>query len=363
MITTITDGMKKSLHIPYALRLVPPASFAYLLACPAVPPPGTIALASLEKIGKNARLELANSRLANLHEGDLLAVVFGNRYATHQYEGYAGTDGEYCDLLSMGGLCGLVKSKHASVAEPSKLHLVGMVADTHQQPLRLRDFSRPNIPSPARRKPHILVVCGASMDSGKTYTAMSLIMGLQKTNARVAAIKLTGTAAGRDTWSMRDAGASIALDFIDGGVPSTYRCKLEELLDLHTRLLAYATAQGVDWVVVEIADGLLQDETAALLQEPSFTETIDTWIFAAGDPLGAVAGIGMMRDWGIEPIGISGIVSMSPLGMREVQAATGLSCLTARELQRGDLNVRLEASVSGKQSSAICCELPVQVRM
>lgn len=36
---------------------------------------GRHALARLEKIGKNARLELANGRPASLHEGDLLAVV------------------------------------------------------------------------------------------------------------------------------------------------------------------------------------------------------------------------------------------------------------------------------------------------
>src|SRR5256886_12837202 len=34
-------------------------------------------------------------------KGDLLAVVFGNRYATRQFEGYARADGEDCDLLSM----------------------------------------------------------------------------------------------------------------------------------------------------------------------------------------------------------------------------------------------------------------------
>ena len=39
------------------------------------------------------------------------------------------------------------------------------------------------------------------MDAGKTHTALSLIMGLRQQGFRVAAIKLTGTATGKDTWN------------------------------------------------------------------------------------------------------------------------------------------------------------------
>ena len=60
------------------------------------------------------------------------------------------------------------------------------------------------------------------MDAGKTHTASSIIAGLRRGGIPAAGIKLTGTAAGRDTWSMLDAGACAALDFIDGGHPSTY---------------------------------------------------------------------------------------------------------------------------------------------
>jgi len=103
----LTDEMKANMRVSYALRWVPRASMATLLPCPVSPQAGDIALAKLEKIGKNATLELANGRRCTLHEGDLLAVVFGNRYATLQFEGYARANGDSCDLLSMGGLCGL----------------------------------------------------------------------------------------------------------------------------------------------------------------------------------------------------------------------------------------------------------------
>src|SRR5437588_12477354 len=80
---------------------------------------------------------------------------------------------------------------------------------------------------------------------------------------------------------------------------------------------------------------LLQNETAALLQSPRFRDTVDAWIFAAGDPLAATGGVSVLRSWGIEPLAISGLVSMSPLCQKEAQMGTGLPCLTAQELERG----------------------------
>jgi hypothetical protein len=113
------------------------------------------------------------------------------------------------------------------------------------------------------------------------------------------------------------------------------------LLDLYALLLAHAASQGAEFVVIEIADGLLQEETAALLQCPAFATSVSAWVLATSDPLAATGAVHVFRDWGIEPLAISGLISMSPLGMREVRAATGIECVTAAELQRGELNERL----------------------
>jgi len=340
----LTDETKANMRFSYALRWVPRANMATLLPCPVSPQAGDMALAKLEKIGKNATLELANGRRCTLHEGDLLAVVFGNRYATLQFEGYARANGDSCDLLSMGGLCGLVESKHARAAEPSKLRLLGAIGDINGSPLNLRDFAL--APLPEAIHSNVVAVCGTSMDAGKTHTVMSLIMGLRKQGLAVAGIKLTGTATGKDTWNMLDAGACIALDFVDGGFPSTYLSTLEELLQLYNLLVSRAAVEGASWVVVEIADGLLQRETAALLQHPGFAASVAAWVFAAGDPLAAAGGVGVLRNWDIDPLAISGVVSMSPLGVKETQTATQLPCLTAGELQSGALNACLHETIS-----------------
>lgn len=332
----LTKEMKAMLRLPYALRHVPVARIASLLPYAGSPRPGDVVLAKLEKIGKNTRLELASGRTCNLYVGDLLAVTFGNRYATQQFEGYAQSEDDCCDLLSMGGVCGLVKSKHATVPEPSKLRLLGSLGDAHGRALHLRDFALSA--SSGARRPFVIVVCGSSMDSGKTHTAVNVIVGLHRQQQRVASIKLTGTATGRDLWKTMDTGTCVALDFVDGGYPSTYMCSLGELLALHHTLVSHAASKGADWVVIEVADGLLQRETAALFQSAAFRDTVDGWVFATIDPLAAVGGVSMLGRWGITPLAISGLMTTSPLATREAQAATGVRCLTADELAGGLLN-------------------------
>src|SRR5262245_12566561 len=355
LMTTLNVASATGPHvrIPYALRSVPADRLVGVGDGPTNPQPGDIVLTHVKKIGRNTRLELADGRASTLHEGDLLLAVFGHRYATEQFEGYARADGDCCDLLSMGGVCGVVVSRHAGVPEPTRLQIVGSVLDRAGTPLRLRDFALPRASRAIR--PRVTVVCGSSMDAGKTFTAMSLIKGLVRRERRVAGIKLTGTATGRDTWSFFDAGARPALDFVDGGLQSTYMCEPEALLDLYHLLLGHASASGATEAVFEIADGLLQRETAILLRSAAFVGTVDRVVCAAGDPLGAAAGVGLLREWGIEPAAVSGLMSQSPLAMQEATTATGVRCVTAADLQNGalaDESVSTRAAIAGANSEA-----------
>jgi len=131
------------------------------------------------------------------------------------------------------------------------------------------------------------------------------------------------------------------LDFVDGGLPSTYLATVEDLLGLHQLLLTHAASLDATWVVIEIADGLLQRRQQRCF-DASVHQNRKHWLFAAGDSLAADSGVRVLRGWGIEPIAISGVISMSPLAMREAHAATGVQCLTAKEIQCGDLNPSLQ---------------------
>jgi hypothetical protein len=350
MTTNLSEELKTAIRVSYAARRVPAAALHTLLPVPGNPQPGDVVLARLEKIGKNASLELADGRRCALHEGDKLITVFGNRYATLQFEGYARSNGDRCDLLSMGGLCGLVESKHDSVSDPSKLRLLGAIADAQGKPVRLRDHALPPVLSTTHGRPRVAVVCGTSMDAGKTYTVRSLVLGLRRKGLRVAAIKLTGTASGRDTFSMRDAGAIPALDFIDGGHPSTYLCPLPDLLELYGVLTSHATAHRADCIVMEIADGLVQRETTALLTSSRFVGSVDAWVLAANDAPGAAGAVTILKGWGLTPLAITGNASRSQLVRREVETATGINCVSATDIEQGSLNAQLMGGASRRST-------------
>ena len=71
---------------------------------------------------------------------------------------------------------------------------------------------------------------------------------------------------------------------------------------------------------------------------PDFLQYVDAFVFATADPLAAVGGIEQLRKYGIRPLAISGLISQSPLAMREATEATGIRCITAKQLQAGELN-------------------------
>ncbi|TIM04375.1 MAG: molybdopterin-guanine dinucleotide biosynthesis protein B, partial [Mesorhizobium sp.] len=93
------------------------------------------------------------------------------------------------------------------------------------------------------------------MNAGKTLTATSLVRGFKRAGLKVAALKITGTGSGGDTWIVRDAGADIVLDFTDAGFATTYLAPVEMIEKGAFRLLNHAAENGCDVAVIEIADG------------------------------------------------------------------------------------------------------------
>ncbi|WP_297325628.1 hypothetical protein [Nitrosomonas sp.] len=83
----------------------------------------------------------------------------------------------------------------------------------------------------------------------------------------------------------------------------------------------------VNAIVIEVADGLFEGETAALLNSNMFAKTIDSIIFAAGDVTDAAAGIECLRHKKLPVSAISGRLTASPMAIIEAVDATGLPVL------------------------------------
>jgi hypothetical protein len=89
-----------------------------------------------------------------------------------------------------------------------------------------------------------------------------------------------------------------------------------------------------DIIIVEVADGLLQRETARLFATPLFTDWIDGVIFAANDALGAQAGVSWLAARQLPVFAITGVLTSSPLAQREAEDICGLPVYHTMALAR-----------------------------
>lgn len=295
---------------------------------------GDLVLARVERIAQHTRLQLRSGRRSLLYPGDHIVVAFGNRYAPDQFEAKVPDSLQECHLVAAGGVASKAVAKHSRLKWPTTIQPVGYCLSASGDVVNLRDFglSRP-IMHEVDDKP-VIGVLGTSMNAGKTTTAAALVKGLSSAGYRVAAVKATGTGAGNDLWAYADAGAALTLDFTDAGHPSTYLLDRQEIEACFDLLLAACHASStVDIIVVEIADGLLHDETADLVRSESFRRQVDHVVFAAVDAMGAVAGVERLRDAGIETTALSGVLTMSALATAEAERVSGRPVLTKAQLE------------------------------
>ncbi|MFH0519307.1 DUF1611 domain-containing protein [Streptomyces sp. M41] len=285
------------------------------------PRPGDLVLGRVTEIGQHRFLGQVHGKRNRLFVGDTVVVSYGARYAPDQFEAEVPDDLGPCDLVAGGGIAGRVVSSHSRMKTPTRLEPLGLVTDEHGDVINLARLARPVVPVLAPR-PRTIAVLGTSMNAGKTTVAAALIRGLSLAGHRVGAAKVTGTGAPGDPTLMADAGASRVIDFTDLGFPSTYRLPMPQVIRVLRSAITDLTSHQADAIVLEVADGILQRETAALMRTPEFRAGVDSIVFAAGDSVSAVAGVRQLREEGLPVIALSGVLTASPLAMAE--AVTGV---------------------------------------
>jgi dethiobiotin synthetase len=322
----------------YTTRQVDVNAIATLLTGDIKPESGDLVLARVDIIGQHERIDQVDGRKAIFFTGDELILCYGNRYAPDQFEAEIPNDLSPCHLAAAGGLAAKVLSQHSKMKSPTAITPLGLLGDKQGKRLNLADWALPTTNYIGQR-PCTIAVVGTSMNAGKTTTAANLINGLAKSGMKVGAAKITGTGAGNDIWLMRDAGASVVLDFTCVGFPTTYQATPKQVEDILVTLTNYLAAQNVDAIVLEIADGLFQEETSTLVSSHIFRQTVDGVLFAAGGSLGAYAGVEWLQKQKLPVIGISGLVTASPLASREVLQITSLPVLDLQMLRTEAINI------------------------
>lgn len=307
-----------------------------LLLPPQVPAPGDLVLARVQGLSPRNRIELTDGRRAHLFPRDEIILAYGNRYAPDQYEAWVPGDLGVCELVAAGGLAATVVHRHDAIAKPPAIEPLGLLANAAGERMNLSQFAVTDAAVSPANRPKLVAVAGTSMNAGKTTACTCLIRGLRDAGMSVNALKVTGTGAGGDLWQMKDAGAGVVCDFTDAGYASTYRVDRHQLLSCFLKLVAHASVSAPDVIVIEIADGLLQSETATLLRSSEFRAVVDVVLFAAGDALSAESGARWLLNEQLPIRVLSGLLSASPLASREAQHVTGLPVLTMAQMSSSE---------------------------
>lgn len=99
----------------------------------------------------------------------------------------------------------------------------------------------------------------------------------------------------------------------------------------------YANNPDHYWIV-EVADGVMQRETAMLLSSSEVCDRVERLVLCASDACGALGAIAELKDaYGLAPDVISGIVGSSPLGRAELAGRTDIPVIDARQADTAPL--------------------------
>jgi hypothetical protein len=319
----------------YTTRRVPARDMQTLIIGNVKPVPGNLVLATVHELGKHRRIEKLNGRRALMLPGDEIIVCYGNRYAPDQFEALVGEDLGLCDLVAGGGIASREINRHDRMLPPTQIMPIGLIGNADGLPLNIADYRIEFHDTQETMK--VILVVGTAMNSGKTFTAGSIVRGLKENRYRVAGIKATGTGSGGDLWKMKDMGADLALDFTDAGFSSTYKIPSEAIEEGVFGLINYAAKRKCRFAIVEIADGLQHEETATLINSEKLRSRVSGLVFAAYDSLGARGGYEMLVELGYKVLAISGQVTRSPLAMRETAGVCDCPIYTPYEIQAGAL--------------------------
>ncbi len=299
------------------------------------PRAGDLVLARIARIGQHARIELPSGRRARLNVGDEVIVAYGARYAPDQFESYVPDDLGPCHLVAAGGVASLCVTQNSKMKKPTRIEPVGLLARENGNPINLGEWAVEHRPI-SNNRPNVYVVVGTMMNAGKTTFAANLVHGLKNEGLRVGAAKVTGTGSGGDRWMLSDYGADIVLDITDAGVPSTFGLPITQIEDIFVNLTNRLAAEYCEAIVVEIADGICQRETAELIKSDVFKTYCGKLFFAAGDALGALAGVQFLNEIGHSVAAVGGALTASDLTIEEAKRLLDVPVVTSEDLFSGN---------------------------
>ena len=289
-----------------------------------------VVVGRVESIGLHSRIANINGARERIYPGDLVVGVMGNRYASDAFHGVAIVKEGKIDLMTNAGMVGTVLERNSGSKEPTRLAILGRLLGANGSAVNLveRGLGRD---SSAKVANNVIYVLGTGMNAGKTTSAARMIRSMKMMGFKLAALKVTGSVSQNDQMELAAAGADYVADFSDYGYPSTYLLSISELRALVLRMLRDAQTIEADYIVVEVADGVLQTETAALLKQGDILTHVVGAILAAPCALSALQGVEEVERNGIPILAVTGRISNAPLATSEFRSRSMVPILDSNE--------------------------------
>jgi hypothetical protein len=277
------------------------------------------------------QLELVTGRLAKINPGDVIAGVLGSRRALKGFVGDVPETvaaGDELHLLNMGGVIGLCTGHHSSLSDAIRVEVVGLVYDEGARVRNIGDAALPLREHLGASAP-LVIIAGACMNSGKTYAATELIRQATAAGMRVAAGKLSGVAALRDTLNMADHGAVATASFLDCGLPSTVG--VGDLAPVAKSIVAKLNESAPDLIVIELGDGILGGYSVeSVFDDAELRGAMAALIYCASDYVGAWGGIELLKRRGLTVDLVAGSVTDSQMGEDYIEGEFDVAAGNAR---------------------------------
>ena len=290
-----------------------------------------VAVRALTDSATYNHLELPTGRLAKINPGDVLVGALGSRRALKGFVGDVPASvaaGDELHLLNMGGVVGLCTGHHSSLSDAIKVEVLGLVCGEAGRVRSIADGALEPRAELGESAP-LVVVAGACMNSGKTFAATELIRQATREGLRVAAAKLSGVAALRDTLNMADHGACATASFLDCGLPSTVG--VGDLAPVAKAIIARLNEASPDLIVVELGDGILGGYSVeSVFDDEELRAATAAVVFCASDYVGAWGGVELFRRRGIRIDLIAGSVTDSQMGQDYIERELGVPAANAK---------------------------------
>ena len=291
-----------------------------------------VAVRALTDSATYNQLELPTGRLAKINPGDVLVGALGSRRALKGFvgdvPGEAGA-GDRLHLLNMGGVIGCCKGHHSSLSDAIEVEVLGFVVDEAPRARNIADGALPPREGLPEGCAPLVLVAGACMNSGKTFAATEIVRQATRAGMRVAAAKLSGVAALRDTLNMADHGAVATASFLDCGLPSTVG--VGDLAPVAKAIIARLNEAAPDLVVVELGDGILGGYSVeSVFDDEELRAATAAVLFCASDYVGAWGGIELFRRRGIAVDAVAGSVTDSQMGEDYIERELGVPAGNAK---------------------------------